>query len=90
MGLPPHLAPRLDHDRLFDASKIAHGHISVRVLELEVLRAFDRQFPAVIIAPRLAVDRDLSARAGVLLHQPKSPARSSSRIARADIDEAAN
>jgi hypothetical protein len=71
----PH--PRLlrrDHDRLFDAFKIAHGHIRMRVLELEILRAFDRQLPAVIIAPRPAVDRDLPARAGLLL-QPNSPAR---------------
>jgi hypothetical protein len=40
---------RLDHDRLFDAFKVAHGHIGVRVFELEVLRAIDRQLLAVII-----------------------------------------
>jgi hypothetical protein len=80
---------RRNDDGCLDAFKIAHGHVGVRVFAFEILRGFDGQLPLVIVGPRLAVDRDLSARAGVLLHQPMSPARSSSRIARAPPTEAA-
>jgi hypothetical protein len=38
----PHLRLLRDHDRFFDAFEIAHGHICMRILELEILRAFDR------------------------------------------------
>ena len=68
---------RRNDDGCLDAFKIAHGHVGVWVFALEILRGFDGQLLAVIIGPRLAVDRDLPARAGIFRYdsQPVAPVR---------------
>jgi hypothetical protein len=54
---------RRNDDACLDAFKIARGHVGVRVVALEILHGFDSQLPLVIVGPRLAVARDLPARA---------------------------
>jgi hypothetical protein len=52
-------------DGPLDAFEIAHGHFDIWIFALEILRRLDGDLPVDTIAARLAVDRDLPARAAV-------------------------